>query len=299
MPLLCLLFLVVVGVDAHAVDDLTRFLPTDREVPGWERDAAVRSFQGDDLFMMINGGADIYHECGFSQVVAASYFDEAGETVKVEIYEMKDPAAAYSIYTFKSGDGGKELPLGQAARLQDYYLNFWKGDLLVTLVGSSSEGQALQSVLDIARAVDGKIDRTGEVPGLAQALTSGSVALSDAKYVRGPLGVMNSYVFDTRNIFHVREGVLGNVAGCRVFVFQYADTEESAAVFDSAADVLVAGSRFNSPVRKGRMLSMADRDGEGVQIRCAGEFIVVVVGPQGDQSEAVLNRIAEKFDTVR
>jgi len=299
--IVCLSLLVFIAAlsGAQAADDLTRYLPADNEVPGWERDSEIRAFQGDELFMMINGGADIYHEYGFSRVVAASFFDASGETVEVEIYEMKDPGAAYGIYTFKAGNGGRSVPLGQAARLQEYYVNFWKGDLLVTLAGSSADGQSVQGVLDLAKAVDTRIEQVGEVPALADFLTSDTDAFSRAKYVRGPLGVMNSYVFDTKNIFYVREGVLGNVAGCRVFVFQYTDTEESAAVFDSAADVLVAGSRFSSPVRKERMLSMADRDGDGVQIRCAGAFIVVVVGPQGDQSEAVLNRIAEKLDTVR
>ena len=50
----------------------------------------------------------------------------------------------------------------------------------------------------LARAVDSRIDQTGQRPGLANLLLSGPLAHSQTKYVRGHLGVMSSYIFDTQ-----------------------------------------------------------------------------------------------------
>ena len=43
------------------------------------------TYSGDELFQMINGGADIYHEYGFVQVVRAAYTDGKRLTIKLEI----------------------------------------------------------------------------------------------------------------------------------------------------------------------------------------------------------------------
>ena len=132
--------------------------------------------------------------------------DGRGKSIKLEIYEMESPAAAYGIYTFKIGVGGKALAIGQEALLEDYYLNFWKGNLLVTVIGPDSEEETVQGVVALAKAVDARIAKTGERPELAGLLLREPLAFSHPKYVRGSLGVMNSYIFDTENIFRVREG---------------------------------------------------------------------------------------------
>ena len=95
--------------------------------------------EGEDLFLLINGGAEIYHEYGFKQAVVQSYADDQDRSLNLEIYEMLDPAAGYGIFTFKRGKGGRDLELGDEACLQDYYLNVWKGDFLITFVGFDTE----------------------------------------------------------------------------------------------------------------------------------------------------------------
>lgn len=280
---------------AQEQNGLSAYLPADNEAPGWKLDGPTRTFRGDDLFMMINGGADIYHEYGFVQVLAATFVNPSEETVKLEIYQMKSPGAAYGAYTFKAGEGGEEGSLGQEARLQDYYLNFWKGDLLVTLVGSNPDEQAMQGGLDLAKAVDARIKQTGRRPELASLLLKEPDALSQARYVRGPLGVMNSYIFDTKDIFHVREGVLGVVGECRVFVFQYLDFQESSSVYKKALDIFEASSRFSEQVVRERNCSMTDRNDDVVLVRQRGRFILSVIGKDQNEAASVLNRLETKL----
>jgi len=281
--------------DARAVGELAAFLPGDDAVPGWRQDGPLRAYYGDDLFIMIDGGADIYHEYGFVRVVSAAYADAEGQTVTLEFYEMKDPAAAYGIYTFKSGDGGAAVAIGQEARLQEYYLNFRKGNLLVTLVGSDSSDAVMQAMLALAKAVDGRIDRTGDKPELAKLFAADPDALAVLKYFRGPLGEMNTYVFDTKNIFHISEGVLGVVGGCRVFVFRYADAAESVSVYASVAGVFAGSSRFGELQRNGSRFNMIDRDGAFVLVRQVGDYIVVCLGQDRGKVESVSDGMLAKL----
>ena len=124
----------------QAPEDLSGLLPASGEVAGLTLSDTPQGYRGDDLYQMIDGGADIYHEYGFRQVLSAEYVDGRGKIIKLEMYEMESPAAAYGIYSFKVGEGGKALAIGQEALLEDYYLNFWKGNLQVTLIGQDCGG---------------------------------------------------------------------------------------------------------------------------------------------------------------
>lgn len=276
---------------------LSDYLPGDNEVAGLQLDGPPNTYTGDELFQMINGGADIYHEYGFRQVLEASYTDGNRLRVRLEIYKMASPASAYGMYTFKTSGQGQELSIGQEALLQDYYLNFWKGNMLVTMIGMDSEEETVKSVIDLARAVDRRITRAGERPELVDLLLSQPAAISQAKYVRGPLGVMSSYIFDTKNIFQVREGVIGTLGECRAFVFQYPDSGQSMAVYKSAANILKSSTRFSNQDIKEHTCSMVDRKNDCVLINQAGRFIIVVMGQDQSEVKSVSDRLTEKLDT--
>ena len=291
------LILIPAGVAAQqSLGDLAAYLPPVGELAGWSLVEAPQNYRGEELFRMIDGGADIYHEYGFKQILAAEYLDQAGKPIKLEIYEMQSPAAAFGIYTFKIGQGGKELKIGQEACLQDYYLNFWKGDLLVTIVGPDPEEKTIQSVLDLAKAVEARIPETGQRPDLTESLLRQPLAFSQPRYIRGPLGLMASYIFDTKNIFRVSEGVIGKVKDCRAFVFRYADDKQSAEVFTQAVAGFDAGSKFTDKTLAGDQYSMVDRESDFILINRKGRYLTVVMGPEKIGVRSIAGRLADKIN---
>lgn len=292
------LFMLLTAASAMAEQapaDLSDFLPAGGEVAGVTPGDAPKGYRGDDLYQMINGGADIFHEYGFTQVLRAVYVDARGKSIKLEIYEMDSPAAAYGIYTFNAGEGGKALAIGREAFLGEYYLNFWKGNLMVTLIGLDSEEETVQGIVALARAVDKRIAKTGERPELAELLLREPLALSHPKYIRGPLGVMNSYVFDTKDIFRVREGMIGTVSDSQALVFRYADERESSEAYEHAATQLSAYTRFTNQTRQGNKYSMVGRDKEIVEIRQTGRHIAIVIGQDHDKVKAASDRLVEQL----
>jgi hypothetical protein len=275
--------------------DLSGYLPASDEVAGWTLSDAPKNYRGDKLFVMINGGADIYHEYGFTQVLSAEYADVLGKSITLEIYEMESPAAAFGIYTFKIGVGGKTLAIGQEALLEDYYLNFWKGNLLVTVTGLDSEEDNVQGVVALAKAVDARIAKTGERPELAGLLLREPLVFSHPKYIRGSLGVMNSYIFERDNIFRVREGMIGAVGDCQAFVFRYTDEGESAKSYDHATKRLSVSPKFMSRALQGKRYSMVGRDKELVMINQTGRYIAIVIGQNQDRVKSTSDRLVEKL----
>ncbi len=290
-----LLLIAASAAAQQAPGELSGYLPASGEVVGWKMSGEPKSYRGDQLFRMINGGAGIYHEYGFRQVLSAEYVDVSGRSIGLEIYEMKSPASAYGIYTFKIGDNGKAMSIGQEAMLQDYYLNFWKGNLLVTVIGRDSEERTVQGVVGLAKAVDSRISNTGERPELADLLLRQPLGFSHPKYVRGPLGVMNSYILDTENIFRFREGMIGTVGDCQAFVFGYADKGESAEAFKYATTRLNNNPKFMNRALQGNRYSMVGPEKELVVVNQTGRYIAIVIGRSQDKVNSTSNRLIEKL----
>ena len=74
-----LLLIAASAAAQQAPGDLSGYLPASGEVAGWTLSDAPKNYRGDELFVMIDGGADIYHEYGFTQVLRAEYVNGTRE----------------------------------------------------------------------------------------------------------------------------------------------------------------------------------------------------------------------------
>ena len=68
-----------------------------KDIGMWSAEGETEVYIGDDLFIYINGGAEIYHEYGFVQVAVQRY-RRGDDNVSVEIYTMEGDA--FGIYSF-------------------------------------------------------------------------------------------------------------------------------------------------------------------------------------------------------
>ena len=156
------LFLVGFFVQSHAQSDLSGLLPPENELGGWALIETPRHAEGDGLFALINGGAELYLKLGFQRAIIADYANKSDQSVTLEIYEMNTPEAATKLFEKKAGQEGKSLSLGDAALFANYYLNFRQGKLLVTLTGSDTNEKTIDSIMAIARIVERKITAGGK-----------------------------------------------------------------------------------------------------------------------------------------
>ena len=188
---------------------LRAYLPATGSVPGWATDGGPQEYEGDDLYTYIDGGAEIYQEYGFVRIVVQDYKNASGKSVSLEVFEMKTPAAAYGMYTFKRSGNGRAAELGSGAELESYYLNFWKGRFLVTLTGFDDSRETVNGLLALAGATDARLPGDGGEPPLVGALPPEGLRPGSVKYIKGPLGLNNIYSFATARGLGFAEGVRG------------------------------------------------------------------------------------------
>jgi hypothetical protein len=272
--------------------DLAAFLPAPGEAPGWTPASQPQRYIGEDLFVFINGGAEIYHEYGFRQVLARDYADGSGRTVALEIFEMAGPAAAYGMFTFKSSGKGRPAGIGQDSELEDYYVNFWKGSILVTVTGFDSSPASLAGVLAIAKAVEKKISGSGVRPDIFDGLPPDWAAAPARKYLKGPLGLYNLYPFFTADVFKFREGAAVEKNGLRLFLLRYSDAAERERRFPEIVKAFSSGSRYRKATSSPEAFSAEDGKKNIITGRGRGARLALIVGPPGpDDPALILDRI--------
>lgn len=283
--------LFVVGFNLYSI---TSLLPAADELPGWQPGGKPEHVVGEDLFLLINGGAEIYYEYGFKQAITEVY-KKGNKTINLEIYEMKSPASAYGVYTFKTGENGQDFPIGNGAKLEDYYLNSWKGNFQVTLTGFDSGKETLAGLLTIARVIDSKIEGRGVRPALPGLLLKENLKESAVKYLRGNLALFNNYEFAAKDIFALEEGVIGNYGDSKIFIFKYENRAKSRRNFNNAVDYLKKSPSFEDFVLYPAGCSLTDRKGKRLYIEQYNNYILIVLGKEKQEAESILRKMTASW----
>jgi hypothetical protein len=268
------------GEYSSSTHDLYKFLPSTGEVGEWERDGSPQEYRGDNLYEYINGGAEIYHDYGFTRVVVQDFKNKNGKSISLEIFEMEDTESAYGIYTFKTSFEGKMVRLGSDGQLADYYLNFWKGDLLITITGFDEDEETIQGLQELARAVDAKIKIGGERPGLVSVLPEEGLFPASIKYFQGNLGLYNSYPFFTKDVFRLKEGIKAVYeGGYAVYIINSKGTEDEQKKFDEVMRSFEESPKYiNAELLEEKLFRVEDSKGQRMFISVYENSLFIVMG---------------------
>jgi len=139
--------------------NLLALLPHDSELGGWQPEAPPDQVEGEDLFSLINGGAEIFLKAGFSRAVSQAYIQAGQQPIQLEIYEMVSPEAARAVFGQKAKGDGQAVTLGVRGVDGGYYLIFWQDRFLVTVTGPDASPDTRVAIIAFARAVEIRIAR--------------------------------------------------------------------------------------------------------------------------------------------
>jgi len=275
--------------------DIFTLLPGKSELLSWKPKDEPDRFVGDDLFELINGGAEIYHEYGFKEIISQEYESDNLKSINLEIYRMENPISAFGIYSFKTSSDGKKFDIGNDALLEDYYLNFWKGEYLITLVGFDTEKETIDGIMNLAKIIDQKITSVGHKPPLVEILNLESGAPLKVKYLKGNLALFNNYEFDSQNVFGLTEGVIGNYKKFSIFVFKYENETSSLKWFEKGINHLIKNSRYKI-INYEKNISLLDEKDNIIYIEPYENYIVIFIEKNELKNITVLNDVKRKIN---
>jgi len=244
-------------------------------MPGEDCEGIVLSgspelYVGDDLFNLINGGAELYHEFGFVEVIAAETSGKGETPVKTEVYDMGSAEAAWGIYSLTATSNAMILDLGDAGRKGEGFIQFIKGRYMVYLYFASSDNIAIPMITD---CLSNKISESSGPPEIMKALNLGDEA--KLTYFRGNLGLQSLYTFHYKDVFGYDEGAAAVYPDLKVFLLKYDNEEDCIEKYNNALEFFLSSSKYHDQTTLPDYFSMKDKKERKLEIHLLKEHILI------------------------
>lgn len=263
--------------------DIKKLLPAISDLPGWKISEEPRVFSGDELFDLIDGGADLYYEYGFQQVVSTQYTDPSANTILVEIYEMDDVESAYGIFSISQQVMNWTSQYGSLSAVNENYISFWKDRFCVNLSWSSKQHTEEPLLATLAEMISGNIRETGELPGLVKSFRQlepgGNIIL-----LKGNIALSNFYYFDYKDVFKIREAAACTTGNLHIILIRYKDQPGAIDVVTNARQDFSNSKRFTDITMAFQGYSCRDNKDNNILVRQTGRYLVILVSGSNDVS---------------
>jgi hypothetical protein len=191
-----------------AQDGLELLLPKEGEVGAWKKVDKPFIYVGENLYDFINGGAEIFLEYGFQEVISQEYQNE-DLTIIATIYQMVNEASAFGIFSDNRSAKFKNITIGNGGFQTDYSLNFWQSNYYIVVESFQKNPLISEALVKFSELISKKINKKAEKLGILSVLPERGLVQESIKLVKGILGINNTYYFTEKDIFQLRNGDVG------------------------------------------------------------------------------------------
>jgi len=212
-------------------------LPVDEVVPGWRRAEPPRVYSGPELYELIDGGAEIFFEHGFERVTVQKYALGADEIV-IDLYAMRDAAAALGIYLARCGDETPAPGLDIRHTAGRHELLAVQGGFYVVVENLSGRAERAADLVAFARALAPRLPAPEAVRVLDLLPMHDRVPGSE-RLIRGPLALQSFIQLGEDDILQLGGRVTAAAAGYQeprgrftLVVVPYADSATAHRAFE-------------------------------------------------------------------
>ena len=152
------------------------------EIEGWKLTSSDRVYGPSDLWDIIDGAADTYLSYNFLDLHIADYGNDAGISVRVELYRHSTLDNTFGIYSAERSPDYHFINIGSQGYLEEGVLNFLCGYYYVKIASLNHGDEVQNSLIEIAEGIEKKLSQEKNWPVIFQLFPAGALAYSE-RYV--------------------------------------------------------------------------------------------------------------------
>jgi|GEM_PF-1339890 len=205
VKLLLLLFLLPCTA-SFAGEDIPGKLSEEDFFPGWRKEGKTKIVSAEELYGVINGGAELFLEFGFNRLVLQRYLKKDHE-LELAVYEMKDAFAASGIFLIKRGRGQPAPGIRGENIFSRYQALLRQGKYFAIITNPPGRKALEEEMMALANLVL-PILGTPEKPAMLDLLPSEGMEPGSLRLIQGKLALETAVFFPDGIIdFKACEGV--------------------------------------------------------------------------------------------
>jgi len=280
------LIMILAGRTAVAESFLSSMLPA--EVGGWVS-SEDQTYDRDNLFDYINGGAELYLSYDFDRLASRTYVSVNQPDIVVDVFDMKHSFNAFGVFSHAREVVDRKF--GQGSQYTEGLLMFWKGRYFVSILASPETPEARETIQDIARRIEAAIEETGPLPAVLELLPPDGLIEESVRYFFHHIWLNSHYYIADENILLITEDTEAVLAaysrdGGRTFLVlvNYGEEGEAQAAYDSFTSNYLQESQSDSAVQI--------EDGSWTGCRLTGDLLVAVFNaPSGQRVDELVQKV--------
>jgi len=262
------------GALASCSGPVEGFLPAPGFSEGWVMGGKVKSYTAEDLYVYINGEAELYMPYGFEALASAFYSrgNDLQPGIVADIYRMRSLIDAFGIYSNYRDTGAELVKIGAGGFIDESQLMFYKDRYFVRLSVSGTVTGGRDVLARCARTIDRKLPGGPSQPGVLGMLDIPGVDPDTVRYLaRSVLG----YVFFQKGL---TADIMIDGEPAKAFIIICQSPEASSAAFEQYISYLKGSGAQAEPVSSegGATLNAQDPLYKGTFIRRSGAYILGV-----------------------
>ncbi len=225
--------ILILTLSAFSMND--DFLPS--ELGPWTL-ASDTIYTPENLYDYIDGGAELYLSYGFRKVLSKRYTADNQPDILVDIFDMNSAKDAFGVFMY-SAEETSDL-VGQGTQSNKGSMLFWMDRYFVSILAYPETPESKEVVMQIARTIEKKIGRQGELPGVLNYLPAGGLDRESIRYFHHYAWLNSLYYIATENILLIgddTEAVLARYPREEdnpvLLVVEYPSGEKAAEAYES------------------------------------------------------------------
>jgi hypothetical protein len=215
--------------------------PVDNSVSGWKSAAPLEVYMRDNLFDLVDGGADSYLAYSFEQVAVRRYQNAADDRLVIQVWKMASPADAYGLFTVNQSGAAIAVGNGGASE-PGVRLVFWQANYFVVINATANlPDDVLQS---FAAALSARLPGGGEPPALVKRLPAGDLVENSYRFFHVELSIQDEVWLGGENALGLSPQTNGVLAWyeleggpARLMLIEYPDAAGAAVALNALRQI--------------------------------------------------------------
>jgi len=209
-----LMCLPILSIDVQSPDTGKRAIfPGDNFAEDWKIKGEIREFTSNGLYGHIDGGAELFLEFGFQNLLIRKY-ENGTDEISIEVYRMENAEAALGIYLMKCGD---EKPVqGIPARNtgDPYQITILKGNNFILINNFNGKESLVPAMVRLTGGILAKLSEAGDVKpeDLFSVLPEEGRVKGSELLIRGMYSLQSVYVLGEGDILLLKDKIFGAIA---------------------------------------------------------------------------------------
>ena len=265
-------------ITGNVISDIT--MPADNIYPGWSKTDSLRRFTKENLYSHINGGAVLFEEFGFVELLVQRYSNQKKE-LKIEVYNMEGPESALGVYLMKKGKENPNPEIDCRNTCNPYQYIMVKGDYFILVFNAIGDTNLHSVMTKLSQELINQI--AYEEIEILNILPILDMVPNTQKIIRGQYSLQSVYNFGSGDILTLNSKIFGvsatytdtNNPAYTVIIISYPDPQHCQQAFNNL--IINLDPSFNIIKRDSDRLVFNDFEAKYGQVIIAEKLMKLVL----------------------